>query len=240
MSRILRVAVLAIGVLISSIALTGVASAHVTVNSTDATQGGYGVLTFRVPNESDTAGTVGLRVQLPEDTPFASVQTTAMPGWTASLTQVVVDPPIENHGQEITEAVSVVTWTAQPGTRIGPGEYADFSLSVGPFPAVDSLEFKAIQAYDDGSEVAWIEATVDGEEEPEHPAPVLAVTAGSDQGQDGSSEESDVSFPASSEGSASDDSGSGLAITALIVGTAGLVAGVLGLGVALKARRRTV
>ena len=31
------------------------AAAHVTVSSQDAAPGGYGKLTFRVPNESDTA-----------------------------------------------------------------------------------------------------------------------------------------------------------------------------------------
>ena len=34
------------------------ASAHVHVEADDATAGGFTVLTFRVPNESDTAGTV--------------------------------------------------------------------------------------------------------------------------------------------------------------------------------------
>jgi len=218
--------------------LSGVASAHVTVNSADAAQGGYGVLNFRVPNESDTAGTIGLRVQLPEDTPFASVRTTAVPGWTASLTRVAVDPPIENHGQEITEAVSVVTWTAQPGIRIGPGEYAEFSLSVGPFPEVDSLTFKAIQTYDDGTEVAWIEETVEGAEEPELPAPVLALAGGSDER--GVAGDSVASGEPSGQRPDAADASSVLATAALVVGTAGLIVGVLGLGFGLSARRRTV
>lgn len=243
MSRILRATVLAVGVLLASLALTGVASAHVSVSSADATQGGYGVITFRVPTESDTAGTVGLRVQLPEETPFASVRTTPMPGWTANLTRVAVDPPVDNGGQEITEAVSVVTWTAGAGTRIGPGEYAEFSLSVGPFPEVDSLVFKAIQTYDDGSEVAWIEETVEGQGEPEYPAPVLALPAGSGTDEHGATAQSDPSDNATDDASGtaeSDGSGTGLATTALVVGAAGLIAGVLGLGFGLRARRRTV
>ena len=42
-----------------------------TVSSPDAAAGGYGELTFRVPNEKDTAKTTSLKVQLPKDTPLA-------------------------------------------------------------------------------------------------------------------------------------------------------------------------
>src|SRR5213076_2572230 len=49
------------------------ALAHVSVESTDATQGGIGAITFRVPTESDTASTTKVTVQLPTDSPIASV-----------------------------------------------------------------------------------------------------------------------------------------------------------------------
>jgi periplasmic copper chaperone A len=45
--------------------VAGPAAAHVTVSSPSATQGGYGKLTFRVPNEKATASTVALEVTLP-------------------------------------------------------------------------------------------------------------------------------------------------------------------------------
>src|SRR3954449_4955561 len=68
------VAVLALGV--------GPASAHVTANSADATKGGFAEITLRVPDESDTTSTTSLRVQLPTDTPIASVSIKPGPGWT--------------------------------------------------------------------------------------------------------------------------------------------------------------
>ncbi len=43
----------------------GIASAHVSVVAPGAAQGGYSVLTFRVPTESDTASTTKLTVALP-------------------------------------------------------------------------------------------------------------------------------------------------------------------------------
>ena len=71
------------------------------------------------------------------------------------MTKVSLNPPIESHGRTITEAVGTVTWTADRGTRIGPGEFVDFPLSLGPLPEVDRLVLPAVQTYDDGEVVAW-------------------------------------------------------------------------------------
>ena len=71
----------------------------------------------------------------------------------------------------------MVEFTAEAGAGIGPGEFQEFSLSGGPFPDAESLTFPVVQTYSDGSESAWIEPTVDGQAEPEHPAPVLSLTA---------------------------------------------------------------
>ncbi len=224
----------------------GTASAHVRVSSTDAAPGGFGELTFRVPNESDTASTVSLRVQVPADTPLASVSVKPVPGWTATTTTGPIDPPVEVHGTAVTEAVTEITWTADPGGGIAPGQYQTFSISAGPVPEVDELTFPTIQTYDDGMESAWIEPTLDGQEEPESPAPVLALAGG--DGTDAHGADTDTATdtatdPAasSSDAEASDDSDdSGLAVTALVVGGLGLLAGLAGLGVALSARRRDV
>ena len=120
-------AVLALGV--------GTASAHVTVSSPNAAPGGFGEITFSVPSESDTAKTTSLRVQLPTDTPFAFVSVKPVPGWTATSD----DDPARHarwrrEGSTITEAVSEVTWTADPGGGLTPGQYQTFSISAGPLP----------------------------------------------------------------------------------------------------------
>src|SRR3954451_7393033 len=60
------------------------ASAHVEVSSEDAAPGGFGLIVFQVPNESDSATTTKVEVQLPTDTPLAEVSTTPTPGWTIS------------------------------------------------------------------------------------------------------------------------------------------------------------
>ena len=85
--------------------------------------------------------------------------------------------PLDNHGQEITSYVSVVEFRAEAGGGIGPGEFQEFSLSGGPFPDVDAVAFPTVQTYSDGSETAWIDPVVEGQDEPEHPTPTLSLTA---------------------------------------------------------------
>jgi periplasmic copper chaperone A len=214
----------------------GVASAHVTVSSPDAAQGGFGKIVFRVPNESDTASTVKLRIQLPTDTPFASVSTEPVPGWTTTLTRTALNPPLkDDDGNEITQAVSVVEFAADAGNSgIGPGQFQEFSLAVGPFPDKKSLSFSTVQTYSDGTETAWIDPTVEGQPEPDHPAPTLTLASSA---ADGSSSSSD----GSSTGSSSSDSGSSTTGTvALILSIVALVLGVGGVVLGLRAGRRTV
>ena len=79
-----RLALVVIAALAAVIASTGLASAHVTVSSPDAAAGGYGKVVFRVPNESDTASTVKIRIQVPTDRPLASVS--VQPGTGCRLT----------------------------------------------------------------------------------------------------------------------------------------------------------
>lgn len=210
------------------------ASAHVGVSSADAAPGGFGEVTLRVPNESETASTISLRVQIPAEAPLASVRTKPVPGWTATLTRSAIDPPVDVHGTEVSEAVTEITWTADPGAGIGPGQYQTFSLSGGPFPDVDTITFPTLQTYDDGEESAWIEPTIEGQAEPEDPAPTLTLVntaADGDAADEGTSE-------ASVSDTADDSDGSGLAVTALVLGIAGLIAGLAGLGLGLSARRR--
>ena len=154
------------------------AEAHVRVISDDASSGGYSALTFRVPNESATAGTVKLTVDLPTDRPFLSVSTKPVPGWTATTKKSKLPKPVDSHGTTVTEAISSVTWTADKGNQIEPGEYQEFAISVGPLPDPGTVLLPATQTYSDGEVVVWDQPTPASGEEPEHPAPQLEVAAG--------------------------------------------------------------
>jgi uncharacterized protein YcnI len=209
------------------------AFAHVTAQPGTAQQGGYAVVTMRVPNESDTAGTVKLEVTLPADTPFTSVRTTPMAGWTATLTKSPVNPPAQVNGRTVTEAVTLVTFTAAPGTKIGQGQFIDFPISLGPMPTTkDSVSFPAKQTYDNGEVVAWDQPTPADGSEPEHPAPTVKLLPASGDGHGGHGA---GDTPQAAAADSSDTA-------ARWLGGAGLVVGALGLGVGggalLRARKQ--
>lgn len=154
------------------------AFAHVTVNPKEATAGGFARLAFRVPTESDSASTTKLEVHLPDNAPVASVSTMPVPGWTVATTKRKLDKPIDSHGTQISEVVSVITWTASSAdAAVKPGQFQEFGVSLGPIPSdAKQLVFKTLQTYSDGTIVRWIDEPKDGAEA-EHPAPVLKVVA---------------------------------------------------------------
>ncbi len=159
---------------VALLTLAGVAWAHVTVNPHTAQQGGYTKVSFRVPNERDNAATTQLEVNLPTDHPIASVQTRAVPGWTSTVQKTTLAKPITTDDGQVTEAVSKITWTSG---KIPPGSFEEFDVSMGPLPTdTDQLAFKALQTYDNGQVVRWIDTTPAGAPEPDHPAPVLTLT----------------------------------------------------------------
>ena len=211
------------------------ALAHVTVNSPGATQGGFGVLTFRMPNEMDNANSTELKVQLPAEQPLASVSVKPQPGWTYTVTRAKLPQPItDDDGNQVTDYPSVVDWKATAG-GIKPGEYNEFQLSVGPLPKADSMTFKAIQTYSNGQVVSWIEEPAAGSnQEPEHPAPTLKLAPASDTGATTSTNNTAAPTVTASN----DDASKGSVTGAYIVGGIGLIAGLAALGLAITGRRR--
>lgn len=163
------------------------AAAHVTVQGPGATQGGFAKITFRVPTE-EAVPTTRLQIVFPTDAPLSSVRTKPHAGWTAVVAKAPAAEPFTVFGEEQTEQVASVTFTATAGSGIKPGEFDEFEISAGPLPEVDEMVFKALQTYADGTVVRWIEEAVEGGAEPEKPAPVLALAkAGAEGGSHGGS-----------------------------------------------------
>jgi uncharacterized protein YcnI len=217
--------------------LAGPALAHVSVSSPNPAQGSFTVLTFRVPNETEDTNSTGLKIQLPTDQPFGSVSVKPKAGWTYTAQKTKLATPITTDDGQQTETVSVVEWKASGGAAIKPGEFDEFQLSVGPLPKADQLVFKAIQTYSDNKTVDWIDEAAPGStEEPEHPAPVLKLTAAAPEGAaaPATAAPSVTAAPA-----ATDAASSGSVVGAYVIGIAGLLAGLAGLALGLAARRRS-
>jgi uncharacterized protein YcnI len=221
---------------VAVIGFAGVAQAHVTVNPDQATQGGYTRIAFRVPTESDTASTTKLDVFLPTDHPVASVSTMPVPGWTVrTTTSKLATPLTDDDGNQITEAVSEITWTASPDAAIKPGQFQEFPVSLGPLPKTDQLVFKVLQTYSDGTVVRWIDPTTPGAAEPEHPAPALALTATAGDGGAAAAPSAAASAPAAAAPSAPSNA---VPLTFGIIGAALGLAGLVLAALALSRARR--
>ncbi|MGW7238750.1 YcnI family copper-binding membrane protein [Streptomyces sp. NPDC054804] len=220
------------------LAVSSPAFAHVSVQPEGtAAKGGYAVIDFKVPNERDNASTTKLEVNFPADHPLASVMPQPMAGWKVEVTKSKLAKPMEMHGETISEAVTKVTWTAAD-KGIEPGYFQKFPLSVGALPEdTDELVFKAIQTYSDNEVVRWIEVQQKGQEEPENPAPALALSAATDD-HHGTTTAEDTA--AKTETTASDDSGSsgGSDTTARVLGVVGIVVGAAGVAYGVLAGRR--
>jgi uncharacterized protein YcnI len=199
------------------------ASAHVHVVADNPTAGQSAILTFSVPNESDTGSpTTQLKIALPN---LTAVTVEAMPGWAVHLDR-------DLHAG----TVSAITWTAAPGGGIGPDQFSDFRVSV-RLPDTATASFPATQTYGDGTVVRWDQPQLPGAGEPEHPVPMLTLAPGHGHGdQDMNASPSMVSAAPRSSGGQSTSAD----VTARWLAGAALGLAVVAMGVAfVVSRRRT-
>lgn len=210
----------------------GPASAHVSVAPDSTGEGGYSQLTFKVPSESKTATTSKIKVDLPTATPFTSVRVKPVPGWTAEIVRGALPQPVTVEGATITEAPLSVTWTANNAeSQLSIDQYQVFSLSVGRLPkSGTTVTLPVAQSYSDGSVRNWDDPVIEGQGEPEEPAPSFVTTAA----HNGHGTEAPVAETAELSATA--------AVTPAAdntLGFAGLGAGILGLALGTAALVRT-
>jgi hypothetical protein len=156
------------------------------------------------------------------------------PGWTIAEKTTKLNPPVTaEDGDEITEGVTEVSFTAQAGNELDPMQRDVFTLGfTAPDKVGQRLAFKTIQTCVKG-EVPWIEEWDGTGDEPEHPAPTVTVvkaeggdaanaestTTGSGDGQQAAA----TSDSSSSKSDSSDSSDStGLAVAGIVIGALGL------------------
>jgi uncharacterized protein YcnI len=223
-----------------TLGLPGLASAHVTANvyGEQPAKGGYGAIVLRVPNEEPEAGTTKVQVSLPAEYTLSSVRTKPVPGWTSKVTRTTLPEPVRNgKDTEVSEVATSITWTAQGENKIAAGtsEYQEFAFTAGPLPTtVNTLVLPTAQTYEGGKVVDWEDPPAEGAEEPEHPAPTVALAEAAQGGHaSGTKTERGDAGHAAVETAATDDD------TARWLGGAGLAVGALGLGVGAGALLRS-
>lgn len=225
----------------ASLTVPAAAQAHISLHPNTIPAGAFVTLNVRVPGEQEGAYAYKIDMLVPPG--FTEIDTQNVPGW--SVKEIIVKPatPIQTDEGPVDEEVSQIIWMGDRSKlgRLENGSFIQFPLSIA-MPsdiAGQTLAFKTVQYYSNGKVIHWI-----GPPSAEYPAPTINVTAkgglveevaggeaGPTAGETASA--SGTSAAPASTGS-SGGASKGLAITALIVGALGLVAGVGGL---LAARR---
>lgn len=225
------------------------ASAHIGTSEDEVAAGSSTALGLTVGHGCEDSPTTEVAVQVPEG--VNNAQPFAHPGWTVESEVESLSPPVTSaHGEETTERVAVITFTAAAGNAL-PHDLRDtFTINfTAPETPGETLWFKTIQSCEEG-ENAWIEEW-DGEgEEPERLAPSVVVTeaaaeGGHDEATTTETTEVDDQETAGADGGEqaaatkdADDDGDTdpVAVAALVVA---VIAALLGGGAFMAARRST-
>lgn len=217
-----------------TLGLAAPSSAHVSITPSETAAGSSTVLTLSNGHGCEGSPTTEITISMPEG--INAVTPTRHPLYDVTKQMVTLDEPVTDaHGNEITERVGSVVYTAKTALPDGYRDAFELSLQLPETPG-ETLAFPVVQTCEVG-ENAWVEVPADGQdpEELERPAPTVTITEAT--GGDHHGEEAAEEPAESEESAAPDDSGDSDAL-----GYAGLGVGALGLlvgGTALVRGRRT-
>ncbi|WP_274649349.1 YcnI family protein [Paenibacillus humicola] len=183
--------------LLSLVLFAGIASAHVSVQPAQTTQGAYEVFSVRVPSEEENVTTKSVKVTVPSGVSVTRVE--PHDGWKVQLDQ-------NEDG-----SFKTITWTAE-GAGLAQTEFTDFRMQGRVADNATQLVWKAYQTYSDGKVVEWT-----GAPDADHPASVTTVEAavGGDPAQ--------AAGEAAGGSDAKENAALVLAIAGVVLGAAALV-----------------
>ncbi len=181
LSRPARLATGLAGGVALAVAFAAPAAAHVSIQEDEVAAGSSAIVTFAFSHGCEGSPTTQLRIQMPESIP--AVAPTINANWDVEKVTETLDTPIEDaHGEQITERVSEVVYTARTPVEDGFRDTFELSLTVPEDAAGETIYFPTIQTCESG-ETAWIEIPAEGQdaEELESPAPGVEVVAATEE-----------------------------------------------------------
>lgn len=151
----------------------GAASAHVTLETGQATAGSSYKAVFRVPHGCDGSATVKITVRIPEG--MIAVKPMPHAGWTVETVKGKYAKAYDYYGSKLDEGVTEVTWS---GGNLPDAYYDEFVLRgmlAADLPA-GMIYFPTVQECEQGVD-RWVEIPEAGKsaEDYETPAPGLKV-----------------------------------------------------------------
>ncbi|MEW8970984.1 MAG: YcnI family protein [Mesobacillus sp.] len=215
MKKLLTLTISMIGAIILFV---GVASAHVTVQPQETSQGSYEFFTVRVPSEKEDVQTTKVEVKFPEEVNITRFET--KPGWTYEVQK------------DDTGKITSATWTTE-GEGLTGSEFVQFTMQGKVGDEATEIIWKAYQTYSDGSVVEWV-----GAPDADKPASVTVVNPadGSGHGHGGASAESSSDHSASGDLQNDVEVKTASSNVPLFLSIAALIAGLLALVFSLRKR----
>jgi uncharacterized protein YcnI len=213
------------------------AAAHVTGTPSTTAAGAYTVVTFSVGHGCEGSPTTRLEIQVPEQ--VTSVTPTRNPLYELEKNIEQLDEPVTDaHGNEITERVASISYTADTPLPEGQRDTFELSFQIPEDAAGEVLAFPTVQTCEQGR-TGWTQLPEEGQDadELDTPAPYFEITAAEDDAHGHGAEESDddaVDDAATTEASVEEASTTPVGWAGLVLGGLGLLVG----GLAL-ARSRT-
>jgi periplasmic copper chaperone A len=157
-------------------ALTGAspALAHITLASTEGEAGATFRAVLVVGHGCEGEATTSVRVQVPQG--FYNVKPMPKSGWQLETVTGPYDKPFENHGTQITEGVTEITWS---GGSLPDTQFDEFTFrgTFGAGLAAGSTFYFPVLQYCGDKESPWIDTS--GDPDAETPAPGVVIKEGS-------------------------------------------------------------
>lgn len=213
------------------------AGAHVGIAEGTVEAGAHEILTIGVPHGCDGSATTQVAIQIPEG--INAVTPTRHGLYTVEKVMEELDTPItDSHGNEVTERVAQVVYTAATPLPDGQRDAFELSLQIPEDAADTTLYFPTVQTCEQG-ETAWVQIPEEGQDghDLDAPAPSVDVVAASASSH-GHGDSTDATAEAHDEDAASAPASADqtpLVVTSLAVGSLGLIVAIIAL---LRGRKK--
>jgi len=145
--RSLTVLVLAV---LGLLAPAASAQAEVSIVPGAVPGGGTEVFAFRLANARTDTSSTRLELTFPQVPPITFAEVAGVRGWTATI------KPRDNAGTQVVASIVL------EGGEVGPGQFEQFLIKLGPLPATGTLIFGAAQGYANGHVDTFAGATAPG------------------------------------------------------------------------------
>jgi uncharacterized protein YcnI len=156
-SRLLTTFVTAVlATLIGLLALATPAQARVSIVPGAVSGGGTETFAFRLANERTDTNSNRLELTFPQEPLIAYAEVAPVSGWTATITPRKLATPVQAGDKTISEVVGSIVLE---GGSVGPRQFDQFLITLGPLPNDGKLAFEAIQTYTNGRTETWSGAT---------------------------------------------------------------------------------